>query len=179
MTKSRADAPRTTTRKTPNQRATEVAIFYSAVLGSPHNNMPAVSINNSSKTMKRHFAFLRRVQKQRRQTTRNTPFIGSSPTSNSYHFPFVRKVRRFFNSRSRYPFPHRRHLAFSRKAALPNPCICAFAKSNYALRASFDARSAPNRLSNLRQPRVAPSVTRGYSLSASTIPHLPTRQKAR
>ncbi len=98
--------------------------------------------------------FPHRIQARRRQTSRDTPSFGPFLSmSNSHHFPFVREVRRYFNPRSRHPFSHRRHLAFSRKATSPNPCICAFAKSTYALRASFDARSAPDRLSRSINPR--------------------------
>ncbi len=117
--------------------------------------MLAASIISKFKPMKRHFAFLAPHSKaEMPNKPQRSPSIGPFlSTSNSHHFSFVHEVRRFFNSRSRCPFSYRHHLAFSRKATLPNHCICAFAKSTYALRASFDARSAPDRLSRSINPR--------------------------
>lgn len=123
--------------------------------------------------------FPHRIQTRRRQTSRDTPSFGPLlSTPNSHHFPFVHEVRRYFNLRSRHPFSRRCHLAFSRKATLPNLCICAFAKSTYALRVSFDARSAPDHPSRSINPRQRRRWHADKAL-ANTIPHLPARQKAR
>ena len=123
--------------------------------------------------------FPHRIQARSRQTSRDTPSFGPLlSTPNSHHFPFVHKVRRYFTLHSRHPFSRRCHLAFSRKATLLNLCICAFAKSTYALRVSFDARSAPDRLSRSINPRQRRRQHADKAL-ASTIPCLPVRQKAR
>ena len=141
-------------RKTPSQNATGLSIFYSVALGTPAISKLAAPSTIIPSLCSATLPFLHRIQARRHQTSRDAPSFGPFLSmSNSHHFPFVREVRRYFNPRSRHPFSHRRHLAFSRKATSPNPCICAFAKSTYALRASFDARSAPDRLSRSINPR--------------------------
>lgn len=123
--------------------------------------------------------FPHRIQARSRQTSRDTPSFGPLlSTPNSHHFPFVHEVRRYFNLHSRHPFSRRCHLAFSRKATLLNLCICAFAKSTYALRVSFDARSAPDHPSRSINPRQRRRWHADKAL-ANTIPHLPAQQKAR
>lgn len=131
-------------RKTPSQNATGLSIFYSVALGTPAISKLAAPSTIIPSLCSATLPFPHRIQARRHQTSRDAPSFGPFLSmSNSHHFPFVREVRRYFNLRSRYPFSRRCHLAFSRKATLPNLCICAFAKSTHALRASFDTRSAP------------------------------------
>lgn len=166
-------------RKTPSQNATGLSIFYSVALGTPITSKLAAPSTIIPSLCSATLPFPHRSQARGCQTSRDTSSFGPFLSmSNSHHFPFVREVRRYFNLRSRHPFSRRCHLAFSRKATLPNLCICAFAKSTYALRASFDARSAPNRLSRSINPRQRRRWHADKAL-ANTIPHLPARQKAR
>ena len=166
-------------RKTPSQNATGLSIFYSVALGTPVISKLAAPSTIIPSLCSATLPFLHRIQARRHQTSRDAPSFGPFLSmSNSHHFPFVREVRRYFNFRSRDPFSRRCHLAFSRKATLPNLCICAFAKSTHALRASFDARSAPDRLSRSINPRQRRRQHADKAL-ASTIPCLPVRQKAR
>ena len=166
-------------RKTPIQNATGLSIFYSVALGTPVISKLAAPSTRIPSLCSATLPFPHRIQARRRQTSRDTPSFGPFLSmSNSHHFPFVREVRRYFNLRSRHLFSRRCHLAFSRKATLPNLCTCAFAKSTYALRASFDARSAPNHLSRSINPRQRRRWHADKAL-ANTISHLPARQKAR
>lgn len=166
-------------RKTPSQNATGLSIFYSVALGTPAISKLAAPSTIIPSLYSATLPFPHRIQARRHQTSRDAPSFGPFLSmSNSHHFPFVREVRRYFNLRSRYPFSRRCHLAFSRKATLPNLCICAFAKSTHALRASFDTRSAPDRLSRSINPRQRRRQHADKAL-ASTIPCLPVRQKAR